>query len=49
MGREYTLDPNDPIVVLELESSGAAAPDDPACRHVTRFVFYTGAHTSPPL
>jgi hypothetical protein len=38
--RDYLLDPKDPIVVLELESAGGRAPDDRACRHTTRFVFY---------
>lgn len=38
--QEYVLDPDDPIVVLELESAGGAAPSDPACRQVARFVFY---------
>jgi hypothetical protein len=38
--RDYALDPNDPIVVLELQSAGSVAPDELACRNVARFVFF---------
>jgi hypothetical protein len=38
--QDYLLDPNDPVVVLELETAGGRAPSDPACIHVARFAFY---------
>jgi hypothetical protein len=47
--RDYQLDPRDPIVVVELETTGGVGVTDPACRRVTRFVFYPeGAPVSPP-
>ena len=45
--RDYQLDPNDPIVVVELQTAGRADPTNVACRQVTRFVFYPeGARVS---
>ena len=45
--RDYQLDPNDPIVVVELQTTGRADPTNVACRQVTRFVFYPeGARVS---
>jgi hypothetical protein len=38
--QDYLLDPNEPVVVLELETAGGRAPSDPACVHVARFAFY---------
>ena len=34
--RDYTLDRNDPIVVVELVSASGLAPADPACRQGER-------------
>jgi hypothetical protein len=36
----YRLDADDPVIVLELETAGGKAPNDPDCQHVARYAFY---------